>query len=158
MTFNEMPATSRLWVYTASRQLSQDEIVGIQSQLDQFVEEWTAHRQALTAVAEVSHGRFLILCVDESKAGASGCSIDSSVHFLQRLGEQYKVDFFDRMTFFADNGNGFLPFTQDDFAAAYQRGELTEDSPVVDPLVNTKAQFEAAFVKPLKDSWHSRFV
>lgn len=158
MTFTELPATSRVWVYTASRQLSEAEQGEIQTHLAHFVQEWTAHRQALEAMAEIRHGRFLLLAVDESQAGASGCSIDASVRFLQALGQQYKVDFFDRMTFFADNGEGFLPYVQDSFADAYRRGELSDNSLVIDPLVNTKAQLDAAFVKPLKDSWHKRFV
>ncbi len=158
MTYTELPDTSRVWVYTASRQLSEAEQADIQRQLNHFVKEWTAHRQALEAVGEIRNGRFLILAVDESQAGASGCSIDASVRFLQDLGNSHQVDFFDRLTFFADNGEGFLPYAQTEFTAAYQRGELTDESPVVDPLVNTKAQLDAAFVKPLKDSWHKRFV
>ncbi len=158
MTYTELPDTSRVWVYTASRQLAEDEQANIQRHLDEFVVKWTAHRQALKAVAEIRNGRFLILAVDESQAGASGCSIDASVHFLQGLGNHFQIDFFDRMTFFADNGEGFLPYSQQEFTAAYESGELTDDSPVVDPLVNSKAQLEASFVKPLKDSWHKRFV
>jgi len=158
MVFNDLPDTSRVWVYVANRQLSEEEQPKIQPELDRFVEEWTAHRQALRAIGEIRNGRFLILAVDESKAGASGCSIDASVHFLQRIGQKYDVDFFERMTFFADNGEGFLPYNQADFASAYERGELHDESLVVDPLVSNKAQFDAAFVKPLKDSWHARFV
>lgn len=158
MTFTELPATSRVWIYTANRQLTAVEQAEIQPQLDRFVQEWTAHRQALEAVAEIRHGRFVILAVDESKAGASGCSIDASVHFLQHLGQQYEVDFFERMTFFADNGEGFSPYSHADFVAAFERGELTDESPIIDPLVNTKAQFDSAFVKPIKESWHKRFV
>lgn len=158
MTYAELPDSSRVWVYTASRQLSEGEQTDIQHKLNGFVKEWTAHRHALEAVAEIRNGRFLILAVDESQAGASGCSIDASVRFLQDLGNKYKVDFLDRMTFFADNGEGFLPYAHTAFTEAYQRGELTDESPVVDPLVNTKAQLDSAFVKPLKDSWHKRFV
>ena len=158
MTYTDFPDTARVWVYTANRQLSEGEQAELQPQLNQFVHEWTAHRQALEAVAEIRNGRFLILAVDESRSGASGCSIDASVRFLQELGQQFNVDFFDRMTFFADNGEGFLPYSNTDFAAAYERGELTDDSNVVDTLVNTKSQLDAAFVKPLKDSWHKRFV
>ena len=158
MTWESLPDHARVWVYTADRQLDDAEVADLTARLRAFTERWTAHRRELAAHGEVRHGRFVILAVDERQAGASGCSIDASVRFLQGCGRDLGVDFFDRMTFFADNGAGYLPYPRDKFAEAYRRGELDDTSPVIDPLVKTKAELDAAFVKPLAESWHARMV
>jgi hypothetical protein len=38
-----------------------------------------------------------VLCANEDFVSASGCSIDSSVHFVKSLGNELHVDFFNRM-------------------------------------------------------------
>jgi len=158
MTWEELPPSARVWIYSADRQLTEKEVESVNTALADFTTQWTAHNQALRAYGDVIHGRFLRLAVDQTKAGASGCSIDASVHYLQRLGQQLKLDFFDRTTFFADNGEGFLPYPREEFAEAYAKTELNDDSPVVDTLVDNKAKFDDHFVRPLSESWHARML
>ena len=90
---------SRVWVYMINRPLADTEAFSAQKVLDAFAREWTAHNQALQAKAEVFQNQFVILMVDETRAGTSGCSIDKSVHFLEGLGQELGVDFFERMRF-----------------------------------------------------------
>ncbi len=158
MTWNDLPDTARLWVYTADRQLLPDEVAQVNAALASFVSTWTAHRQGLRAFADVVQQRFVRIAVDQSQTGASGCSIDASVRFLEGLGQRLGVNFFERLVFFADDGEGFRAFPRDVFAAAYAKGELNDGSPVIDPLVDTKASYDLAFVKPLSISWHARMV
>ena len=78
---------SRVWVYQANRFLSDQEIVAISNALSQFIESWNAHGASLYAGFEIISSRFVVLAVDEEKALASGCSIDKSVHFFQKIGK-----------------------------------------------------------------------
>lgn len=158
MTWEQLPDHARLWIYAADRQLTDAEVSEAQEALRTFVKQWTAHRRELVAYGDIVDGRFLRLAVDESAAGASGCSIDASVHFVKQLGRRLGVDFFERMTFFVEDEDGWRAYPRDEFAAAYHRGELTGGSRVADPLVDTKAKFEGVFVKPLGESWHARMV
>ncbi len=104
------------------------------------------------------HARFLVLAVDETQAGASGCSIDSSVNFLKKLGAHYQRDLFDRLRFsYVDNG-AVHTVSKDDFAQLYQDGTINDETLVFDPLLKTVEELSSGFQKPLKDSWHSRFV
>jgi hypothetical protein len=48
-----------------------------------FCIQWTAHGANLKAYGEVRHHRFIVMIVDETAAGASGCSIDKSIHFIR---------------------------------------------------------------------------
>src|ERR1700748_2929644 len=94
--YMQFSQNSRVWVYQADRKLSDKETQQVQILLDNFTTGWTAHNNQLKAKGEVRYNRFLILMVDESQAGASGCSIDKSVHFMQHIEQQLGIKLFDR--------------------------------------------------------------
>lgn len=149
---------SRVWVYTANRPLIDAEVEAAQQALDGFVRQWTAHNAALKALAEVFQNQFVLLMVDESQAGASGCSIDKSVHFLEALGTQLNVDLFERMRF-AWVQDGHLQFAnRSEFSAAVQNSGIQADTLVVNTLVATKRDLENNWLVPFSGSWHKRLV
>ena len=148
---------TRLWIYTASRPLTVAEAEVAQLQLENFVRSWTAHNQALRAQAELFDNQFLILAVDESRAGASGCSIDKSVHFLEQLGEQLGLDWFGRMRFGWLNTEGQLQVAdRSEFAALLQAGAITNDTLVVNTLVQKRGDLAAQWLVEFVRSWHRR--
>lgn len=152
--------TSRVWLYQADRELSYDELDDARELLFDFLSEWTAHRQELHTYGNIFHRRFLGLFVDESQAaGASGCSIDSSVRFVQQLGERMDINFFERTAYaYMDAQEVIHPIGHADLGTAYSSGQITDDTLFFDNLVKTKEQFLKSWLVPLKDSWHSRFL
>ena len=149
---------SRVWVYTANRPLTDAEVFSTQKALDAFVRQWTAHNQALLAKAEVFQNQFVVLMVDETRAGASGCSIDKSVHFLEGLGQELGVDFFERMRF-AWSENGELLFAdRAEFAAHVGDGHISDETPVVNTLAQTKRELEEKWLVPFGKSWHRKLA
>lgn len=150
---------SRVWVYTSSRPLTEEEAAMAQKKLDAFCRQWTAHNQALKATGEVIENQLLILMVDETQAGASGCSIDKSVHFLEQLGEAIGTDFFERMRFAWVDSNGAMQFAnRPEFVSLVQEGKIGADTLVADTLVQTKAQLAEKWLVPFASSWHKRLV
>ena len=149
---------SRVWIYTANRSLTDAEVFTAQQALDAFTRQWTAHDQALQAKAEVFQNQFVILLVDETKAGASGCSIDKSVHFLEALGQQLNVDLFERMRF-AWTENGVMHFAdRAKFTTYVGNGRITGETPMVNTLVQTKNDLGEHWLVPFSKSWHRRLV
>lgn len=157
-TIPTLPATARAWIYQADRPFREADLPQIKKYVNEFAQNWVSHNRQLTAHGDVLHGRFVVLMVDENNAGASGCSIDKSVHFMQRLGEAYGVDLFDRMTFtWMENGE-VKSAKSDEFAHLYASGKITDDTLVFDNLVKTKGELDEKWLKPLNESWHRRFV
>ena len=95
--FEDLPLHSRIWIYQSSRKLSDAEIENMEKQTKEFVENWTAHDKALEASFITKYNRFLIIAVNQDIQKTTGCSIDSSVAFIQRLEEQYQIDLQDKM-------------------------------------------------------------
>jgi hypothetical protein len=150
--------SSRVWIYQSNRTFSHEEELSISEHLKQFAQEWVSHNKALLAFAEVFYRQFIVLMVDETKAGASGCSIDSSVHFLQQLATHYEVDLFDRMTFAYQENGTVKTANRDEFVRLFETNLITLDTLVFDNLVATKESFDSAWLKPLKNSWHVQFI
>jgi len=151
---------SRVWIYQSDKALPDEARYEIQEYLFQFLSQWTAHSAALKSYGNVFHDQFLTLFVDETGAAASGCSIDSSVRFVQQIGEKYNVDFFNRMIFsyLDEEQKKIITMSNVEFKKAYANGVINDDTLVFDNLVKTKDQFLKEWLKPLKDSWHMRFV
>jgi hypothetical protein len=95
--FENLPPDSKVWIYTADREFTVEDKAIIGDAMKQFLPQWAAHGNALFGDYSIEKNRFLILSVDESQAGASGCSIDSSVRFIKDLGAHLKIDFFNRL-------------------------------------------------------------
>lgn len=150
---------SRVWVYTANRPLTIEEAVWAQKQLDAFCQQWTAHNQELKARAEVFENQFLVLMVDETQAGASGCSIDKSVHFLEKLGAELGIDFFERMRFAWVDEQGKMHFAnRPEFSGLVASGAITSETLVADTLIQTKAKLAENWLVPFAKSWHRRLA
>ncbi|WP_367389657.1 hypothetical protein [Lewinella sp. LCG006] len=157
-SINVLNPQARIWVYQANEPFTREEVGEVELNLQQFAQQWVSHNRQLKAGAAVLHDRFLVLAVDESQAGASGCSIDSSVNFLKKLGAHYQRDLFDRLRFSYVKEGEVHTVSKDDFARLYQEGIINDETLVFDPLVKTVGELSVGFEKPLKNSWHARFV
>lgn len=156
---DQLVAESRIWIYGAERALTAAETITVRTRLQEFVASWVSHRQELKAAADVLHNRFIIVAVDETQAEASGCSIDGSVHFLQELGAELGVDFFNRMKFSYRDKNGEIQtISRDEFKFMYKNEQLENTTPVFDTLIKEMGELRQIFERPLEDSWHSRMV
>lgn len=158
-SLDQLVSESRIWIYGAERALSDAETNTVKARLQEFVAGWVSHRRELKAGADVLHNRFLVVAVDETQAEASGCSIDGSVHFIQELGAELGIDFFNRMRFSYRDGRGNIHTVgRDEFKDLYKSGSLENDTIVFDPLVKELGELRQIFERPLEDSWHSRMV
>jgi hypothetical protein len=155
---NEMPADARVWVYQCNRELTGKEAEEISQKAAAFTEGWTAHKQNLRAACTVLYNRFLILMIDEKVAMASGCTIDSSVHFVKSLEKEYGVSFFDRMIFAYKSGDKVEALTKNEFEKAISAGRINDATTVFNNLVQTKQAFDSEWETPLKNSWHKQLL
>ena len=95
--FPELPDSSRIWLHLANRKLVASEEQFLKEQLTVFLDSWSAHGKRLQCNATLLFSQYLIFSVDENIESASGCSIDSSVHFVKRMGSELGIDFFTRL-------------------------------------------------------------
>lgn len=151
MHFSE---NSRVWIYQSDRKLTDLETQEIEAKLQAFVSEWTAHTMQLAAGAEIRYNRFLILIVDESKAGASGCSIDKSVKFMKELEQEYGINLFDRFNLAYKEGEEVFSAPRNAFEELIKQSSITAHTIVFNNLVQSVAELNTKWEVPFSQSWH----
>lgn len=153
----EFSKNSKVWVYQSNRFFNPEEVARLETFLNSFAKEWTAHKKELVAKAMLIHNLFVVLMVDESMNAASGCSIDKSVHFLKFLQDEFKVDFFDRFRVAYRNEEGeVVTCDKIAFEKLIFEGIIQSDTIVFNNLVKTLDEFENHWEAPFKESWHNR--
>ncbi len=156
--YDELSDQSRVWIYQSNRVFTDEEAVAIEKKIEAFIDNWISHNRKLKAFGSVYHKRFIVLMVDETTAGASGCSIDKSVYFLQQIESEYGIDLFDRMRFAYKANGSVQSVTKAAFEELYRNKVIDETTMVFDTLVDNKGDFDRNWLKPLGKSWHIRFV
>ncbi|PAW95055.1 ABC transporter ATPase [Mucilaginibacter sp. MD40] len=152
----EFSSHSRVWIYQSDRELTSSEAQEAQVLLDNFTRNWTAHNNQLLAKAEIRYNRFLILFVDESQAGASGCSIDKSVHFMKQLEQHFGINLFDRFNLAYRDGDTIKSAPRQQFEDLIKEGKINSDTIVFNNLAQTPADLDTRWEVPLKESWHQQ--
>lgn len=154
--FEEMPGHSRLWVYQADRQLSEEETDRLKQITFDFVDQWQAHGKSLRASYEVRYNQFLVLAVDESFNGATGCSIDSSVQLIRSLENELNVSFLDRskVALMQEDRVALAPLSE--LKSIADEGSLTQETIVFNNSVSSMDQYKSSWMIPAGDSWLKR--
>ena len=155
--FNEMPDTSRLWVYQISRSLTDSEISFVKKYTENFISQWQAHGHDLKGAYEVQYNQFLIISVDESYSQASGCSIDSSVHLIQALEKELQVSFMTsgQVAFLQDESINLIPFNK--LKEVVSQEAVTPQTRVFDNTVKNLAEYRQKWLVPSDQTWVSRY-
>lgn len=148
---------NRVWIYQADRFLGEQEVQAIHEKLASFIQSWTAHGSALAGKAVVVDNLFVVIEVDESVAGVTGCSIDKSVHFIKSLGEKYNVDFFDRMRVAYIDASGSLKLaSRNEFEELVKYGAVNAETIVYNNLIQQSGELATNWKIPFAQSWHAR--
>ncbi|WP_316807003.1 ABC transporter ATPase [Pedobacter agri] len=146
---------SRVWVYQSDRKFTPAEEIAILDKLSSFTNQWKAHGNELLAKAEIRHGFFIILTVDESQANVTGCSIDSSVRLIKEIEQEYQVDLFNRFNMAYKVGNDVVVNSKEDFETLINIKQINSETIVFNNMVQTLAELENKWEVPFKNSWHS---
>ena len=156
--FNTLPDESKVWIYQANRSFTDQEIEEIQSRLNEFIQNWTAHGGDLESGYCIKYKRFIVIGLNQNLNHATGCSIDASVHFIQQLEKDFSVDLLDKMNVSYKQGEFIAYKTLTDFRKMAQEKAVSKNTIVFNNLVNNIAEFKENWEVPASESWHSRFV
>jgi len=157
VAFDHLPPRARIWVYQASRPLTEAELVPLLPRLAAFAEDWTSHGRQLAASAQFLHRQFLVVGLDEAVAGASGCSIDASVRFVRELEQHLGIELLEksRMAFLTEGHLRLL--TRRELREAIAAGQITADTPYFNNTLTTKAELTTSWPAPAGQTWLAPF-
>lgn len=158
VAYNELPNSSRVWVYQANKALTAAQKEKISLKATNFIQNWTRHGDDLKGSFTIKYNQFLVLAVDESFNNVSGCSIDASVHFVQALEKELEVDFTNKLNVTFKDGDNINLVKLSEFKEYAKAGKITKQTIVFNNMVSTKKDFETIWEVTAQESWHSRFL
>ena len=155
--FEKLPPESRVWIYPSNRPFRYGELEYLKDALTIFLSGWTAHNQELEAGFTLPYNRFIILGLNQEKTNASGCSIDSSVHFILELEKKLDLILLDKMNVTFKQGDYLTHKSLEDFKKMAKEKSINKSTIVFNNLVDTVEAYKKLWEVPVKDSWHRRF-
>jgi len=157
LPFEEMPAAARIWVYQSDRELTNEEEKLVSEKLRSFCDQWNTHGSKMPTSFDIKYSKFIILSVDESQLGASGCSIDSSVKILRNIEETMGINLLNqgKVSFMTEDKvtTATLPELKNYIAA----GTLELDTLIFNPLVDKKQDLDKKWLITAKESWLKKY-
>jgi hypothetical protein len=157
ISFDQLPADARLWIFPAARQLSAEEKRRVLAEADAFIDQWTAHGVPLTAGRELRHDQFMLVGVDERAAGVSGCSVDALVRRMQQLESALGVELVNNGPVLYREGQAIERVSRDRFAELVASGTISLHTVVFDNTLTRVGDVRGGrWEVPAADSWHAR--
>lgn len=159
--FDALPDDARVWCFGAEPEPGPRETAHLLDSMQEFVERWTAHRQELNAGVTWLHQRFLLVGLDESRTGASGCSIDALMRHLTELERETGVGLTDASPVWFRDGEGRIrSVTRAEFREFARTGAVGGDTPVFDLTESVLGSIRATggLERPAAVSWHARLL
>ena len=149
----------RIWIYTLSRELTNEQLVDIKNRCQNFVDNWTAHEVSLDATFSIEYNRFLIIKVNEQKYNASGCSIDKQLRFIKDLEALFGIELLNRMLVaYLDADSNVQVIKQSQVAELVKTNHITENTLVFDNTISTGNQLQTEWKKALKDTYLAKYL
>ena len=156
--FDQLRTDARIWIFQSNRILTSDEVKFLSRNLRTFTEQWVAHQKPLKSSYLVLNNAHIIIGVDESIHGASGCSIDTLMKVVQQSGNHLKVDFLDRKSIAFLNDNQDVEIISfDNIKQNIEEKIITPDTLIFNNLVPSKDRLETDWKIKAKDSWIKRY-
>ncbi|MBN7813242.1 hypothetical protein J0A68_19970 [Algoriphagus sp. H41] len=157
LPFEKMPDHSRVWVYQADKKISESDAQLVRDRLASFCEGWNTHGNLMPTSFEIFEDQILVLAVDESHLGASGCSIDSSVRTLRELENVLGTNLTDQGKITLKRSGGEVKVIPAlGVKSRVASGEIDLETAVINPTVRVKADLKNLW-RPVRNSWLGRY-
>jgi hypothetical protein len=152
--FETLPDASRIWIFGSDRPLSEEGTTTLLKGVEEHLTNWKAHGEPLTVGSQFRDKRFLVVGVDQSTAGATGCSIDGLFRVLQALEAKVGATLVGGgRVFYRGADSAVFSATRNEIPALVSNGAIGKDTVVFDTSITDLGNFRSGFEKRAKESW-----
>jgi hypothetical protein len=148
----------KIWIYTLSKELSDEQLLDLNNRCEAFVSTWTAHDVSLDASFELYKNRLLIFKVNEDKYNASGCSIDKQLRFVKDLEALYSIQLLNRLLIAYQDNDKVRVIKSSQVSELIHSGELNENTLIFDNTITSANQLKTEWLKQLKNTWLVKYL
>jgi hypothetical protein len=145
--FNTTSDQSRIWIYAAEQKLTNEQENHILKSISNHLQNWEAHKVPLIAGVTILENHFIVVALDETKNGASGCSIDTLQNTIQNLEKELSVSLMNRLNVFCriDDKIHCIPTTK-------LSENANKEILFYDLTIQNKSELHS-YLKPISEGW-----
>ena len=150
--FNTTDDQSRIWIYAAEQKLTNEQENHILKDISDHLQNWEAHKVPLTAGVTILEHHFIIIALDETKNGASGCSIDTLQNKIQNLEKELSISLLNRLNIFCRINDTIkcIPTTK-------LADNANKETLFYDLTIQKKNQL-SNWLKPIEEGWCATII
>ncbi|HRF99990.1 MAG: hypothetical protein U0W65_15750 [Bacteroidia bacterium] len=148
----------RIWIYTLSKELTNEQLVDFKNRCQCFVNDWTAHDVSLDASFDLYQNRLLIFKVNEDKYNASGCSIDKQLRFVKELEQAFSIELLNRLLVAYENNHQVEVVKASQIKELLTSNIINANTLVFDNTITESAQLANKWKQPLQATWLSKYL
>ena len=150
--FNTIADQSRIWIYAAEQKLTNEQEAYILKYISDHLQNWEAHKVPLTAGVTILENHFIVVALDESKNGASGCSIDTLQNKIQEIEKELSVSLLNRLNIFCkiDDTIKCIPTTK-------LAENANKETLFYDLTIQKKSEL-SNWLKPIEEGWCATII
>ncbi len=146
VSFDSLPDSARVWIFGSDQRLSEDAAATLMREVGDHLANWKAHGEPLTVGSQLIDDRFLVVAVDQSTTGASGCSIDGLFRVLQAVQGKLGVNLVGGGRLFYRDGQGQVRCAaQSRLDELKSSGAITKDTVLFDTTITDLGRFRTKF-------------
>jgi hypothetical protein len=159
VAFDNLPDDARVWVFGAASEPTPAATERLLDAVDEFLAQWDAHGAPLVCGRAWRDERFLAIGVDQSAAGASGCSIDGLFRTLARLEPVLGTTLLGGgRVYYRDDAGHVQATSRTAFNQLARDGRVGPDTPVFDTSITSAVAWRERFERPIRESWHAELI
>ena len=152
VNFNTIPEESRIWIYAAEHKLTNDQENYILNHISDHLQNWKAHKIPLTAGVTILENHFIVVALDDSQYGASGCSIDTLQKLIQNLEKELSISLLNRLNVFCKIEDEILCIPSFKLESIAKANTLFYD------LTIQKKSDLYSYLKPISEGWCDSYL
>ena len=150
--FHTLPEESRIWIYAAEQKLTNEQENHILKDISDHLQNWEAHKVPLAAGIIILESHFIVVALDDSKNGASGCSIDTLQNTIQDLEKELSISLMNRLNVFCRIDDEIQCIS------SFKLGSLAKSDTLFYDLTIQKKSDLNTYLKPIAEGWCAHLV
>lgn len=152
VAYKNLPETSKVYIYPASRKLYPKEVPVITEKVKIFLKDFLKNDMFI----EIKYDRFIIILVSDITPLSSEQN-EELVSFIISLEKEFDIHLIDKINVCFKQGQYVQLKEIKDFKKLIKNKGVSKKTIVFDNLINTKIEYDCCWEIPATESWISHF-
>ena len=148
---------NRVWAYIINKPLGEEELNQLTIAGKNFVTNWTAHENKLSADFSIFKKKIVLVKVNEDIHNASGCSIDKLTRFIKESEAMFGIELLNRFLVAYKNGDSVEIVHSSKIKELLTQNILTENSLVYNTAIANESELQN-WEQSLKSTWLAKYL